>query len=161
VHLLRQSGGPSSRHRKTVPRVSLHPTPCVLCENLAFSSACCSNFIGLSPVGNCVQFTSSVGLIVALLIFSDGFHHTIEIEAAGLLARWKVLEALQSLADIRADRRNHEHLLEIPPLEAHRVFFLSTLERIHSQIGNDGCSQWRIGGARSFDNSREWFLQNP
>jgi len=55
----------------------------------------------------------------------------------------------------------HEHLLETPPLEAHRVFFLSTLERIHSQIGNDGCSQWRIGGARSFDNSREWFLQNP
>ena len=59
------------------------------------------------PVATCEP------LLVACA-FGDRFHHAVEVEAAGLLARRELLEALQPLADIGAGGRKHEHVIDPP-----------------------------------------------
>ena len=41
---------------------------------------------------------------------------------------------MQPLADERPGGRNHEHPVHVPALEAHRVFLLRALERVHAQV---------------------------
>lgn len=48
-------------------------------------------------------------------------HHPVEIEAAGLLPRRELLEALQPPGDVGAGRGDGEHMLQVPALIAHRV----------------------------------------
>jgi len=50
------------------------------------------------------------------------FHHAVEVEATGPLARWKLAEALQPLPDKGRCGSNREHTFQIPALEAHGVF---------------------------------------
>src|SRR5690242_13162261 len=80
------------------------------------------------------------------LLFSLGtrrhrLHDAAEIEAAGLLARWKLLEALQPLPDIGRSRRNRKHVLNPPALITHRIFLPGTLEGVHAQVGQYGCAK--------------------
>ena len=57
----------------------------------------------------------------------------------------ELLEALQPLADEGARRRDDEHALEVPALEAHCTIVLGALERIHAQVGNRRRAQRREG----------------
>src|SRR6185312_12864482 len=81
------------------------------------------------------------------LLFSLGtrrhrLHDAAEIEAAGLLARWKLLEALQPLPDIGRSRRIRKHVLNPPALIAHRIFLSGTLKRVHTQVGQQRCAEF-------------------
>lgn len=73
------------------------------------------------------------------------FHHAVELEATGLLARRKVLLALQSLRDIAHRRGDKEPVLQVPAPASHCVFLLSALERVHAQVGDCRGAQWREG----------------
>jgi len=70
--------------------------------------------------------------------FGYRLHHAIEVEATGFLARRKFLEALRPLANIRASRREHEHVIH-PPLVVAYTFMLVAFERIHTQICQHRC----------------------
>mgnify|MGYP002392018360 CR=1 FL=1 len=57
---------------------------------------------------------SFTGVVVALLLRArhHGFHDAIEVEAARLLPRRELLEALQPLGDVGAGRRERPHVLD-------------------------------------------------
>ena len=98
---------------------------------------------------------AGAGINEPLLIaraFAYGFHHAVEVEAAGLLSRGKLVEALQPLADIGAGGREHEHMIH-PPCVVADAFELCPLERIHAQIGQHRRTQyleWRLPDFNSF-----------
>ena len=73
--------------------------------------------------------------------FSYRFHYVIKVEAAGLLARREIAEALQPFADISAGGREHEHVIH-PPSVVADAFMLGPLERIHTQIGQHRRTQY-------------------
>ena len=74
----------------------------------------------------------------------DRFHHPIKAEAAGLLARRGLLEALQPFADIGTGGGESKHMLELP-FGVTDTFFMRALERIGAQIPDHRHPQLFIG----------------
>ena len=95
-----------------------------------------STLIAFITFGRCLWFTkwhrSPIYALAHNAFSLKRFHHAIEVEAAGLLARRKFAEALQPLPHIRAGRCNREHALEVPALVAHRVFMFGAIEGVHA-----------------------------
>ena len=61
-------------------------------------------------------------------------HYAVEVEAARLLAGWKLAEALHPLAHIAGGGGECEHVV-YPPMIIVDAFMLGALERIHAQVG--------------------------
>ncbi len=78
-------------------------------------------------------FQTIVNRLVVTFAAGDRFHHTIEIEAAGLLSWWKFFKALQPLTDIRARGGDHVHMIRVPLLVAEAFVFCS-FKRIAAQV---------------------------
>ena len=68
------------------------------------------------------------------------FHHAVEVEAAGLLARREFAEALQPLPDVGARRREHEHVLG-EPLVVAMPSYSARSKGSHAQIAEQGGAQ--------------------
>lgn len=76
----------------------------------------------------------------------SGLRHLIEIEAAGLLARRELLEALEPLADKTSGWSDHVHMLNESAVILHGDF-MGMFERIHAQVGQHRSTE-----------RHEWFL---
>ena len=95
----------------------------------------------MRPRDTALRFESQQALLLGPA--HHRLHHPIQIEAARLLSRRELTEALEPATDVSPRRRDHEHVLEVPALVADRVFFFGALERIHSQVGDHRSAQLR------------------
>ena len=100
---------------------------------------------GCGPVsGFSVSF--SAALLAAALWFGHRFHHAVEAEAAGLLARREFAEALQPLRDVGPGGREREHAIG-HPLRVANPFIRGAFEGIHAQVFDQGHAQLHEGFA--------------
>src|SRR5438046_2868348 len=75
---------------------------------------------GCSPVDR-ASISFGATLLAATLWFRHRFHHAVEVEAAGLLARREFAEALQPHRNVTARRCQHEHAPRGPIRVTHGV----------------------------------------
>ena len=87
------------------------------------------------------------------------FHHVVEAESAGLLARRKFAEALQPFADIGRRGRDHEHVLYPPVVVAEMLSYsarsngsMRKLASIGARSASNGDRQTSIPSAFCFRN---------
>src|SRR5438034_11833474 len=67
-----------------------------------------SHYSSLSKAWKRTPLVTSSSSVASLMRRGHLFHHAVEVEAAGLLARWEIAEALQPLRDVAPGGREHE-----------------------------------------------------
>src|SRR5207247_1027390 len=95
----------------------------------------CNQLCGLS------QHSFGTTLLAAALWFGHRFHHAVEVEAAGLLARREFAEALKPHRNVAPRRCQREHAPRGPIRVTHGVI-IGALKGIHAQIGQHRPAQF-------------------